>query len=91
MRRQQALGLLELSWREHKQIFSHMMYGVVGVEEGTLIAERDYSLAWTDQEAFPYWESFTFATASPEVFLTRSMSRNKDWHGQEPFFMSSQH
>ena len=41
MRRQQALGLLELSWREHKKIFSHMMYGVEGVEEGTLIVQRD--------------------------------------------------
>ena len=41
MRRQQALGLLELSWREHKKIFSHMMDDVAGVEEGTLIVQRD--------------------------------------------------
>ena len=41
MRREEALGLLELSWREHKQIFSHMIYGVVRVEEGTLIVQRD--------------------------------------------------
>ena len=41
MRRQQALGLLGLSWREHKQIFSHMIYGVARVEEETLIVQRD--------------------------------------------------
>ena len=41
MRRQQALGFLEQSWREHKQIFSHMMYGVARVEEGTVIVQRD--------------------------------------------------
>ena len=58
MRRQQTLRLLELSWREHKQIFSHMMYGVAGVEEGTLIVKRGYPLAWNDQEAFPSWKMF---------------------------------
>ena len=40
MRRQQALGLLEQYWREHRQICSHMMYDVAGVEEGTLIVKR---------------------------------------------------
>ena len=37
MRRQHALELPRIEGREHKQIFSHMIYDVVGVEEGTLI------------------------------------------------------
>ena len=41
MRRQQALGFLELFWREHKQILTHMIYGVARVEEGTLTVQRD--------------------------------------------------
>ena len=37
MRRQQALELLGIDGREHKHICSHMIDGVAGVEEGTLI------------------------------------------------------
>ena len=81
MRRQQAPGLVELSWREHRQICSHMIYGVAGVEEGTLI------VPWFGiiRRHFHLGRCFISAVASSKESLIRSMSRDKYWHGKDLF------
>ena len=56
MRRHQALELLGIDGREHKKICSHMIDGVAGVEEGTIIVQGDHSLVGIYWEAFPSWE-----------------------------------
>ena len=69
MRRQQALELLGIDGREHKQICSHMIDGVAGVEEGTLIVQGDQSLAGIYWEAFPSWEKLHIYSSITRVVL----------------------
>ena len=68
---QQALELLGIDGREHKHIFSHMIDGVAGVEEGTLIVQGDQSLAGMDWEAFPSWEKLHICSSITKVVLDK--------------------
>ena len=56
MRRQQILLLLGLYLRKQGKIFSHIFHDVVGVEDGTIIVQRGYSLALDVQEGISSWE-----------------------------------
>ena len=47
---QQALELLDIDGREHKQIFSHMIHDVAGGGDGIM------SLTLDDREVIPPWE-----------------------------------
>ena len=58
MRRQKTLLLLGLFLREKRKIFSHMLYDVAGVGDGTIMVQRGYSLALDEQEVLPFWEEF---------------------------------
>ena len=71
MRRHQALEFLGIDEREHKQIFSHMIYGLAGVEEGTLIVQGDHILARIDWEAFPSWEKLHICSSITRVVLDK--------------------
>ena len=55
MRRQQNILLLGMFLREQGQIFSHSFHDVAGVEDGTIIVQRGYSLALDVQEGLSSW------------------------------------
>ena len=58
MRRQQRLLLLWLLLGEYRLIFSNTLHGDSGVEDGTIMVKRGYSLALEDQEVLPLWKKF---------------------------------
>jgi len=47
------------------------MYDVARVEEGTLIVQRDYSVAGIDWEAFPSWEKIHICSSITEGVLDK--------------------
>ena len=71
MRRHQALELLGIDGREHKKIFSHMIDGVAGVEEGNIIVQGDHSLTGIDWEAFPSWGRLHICSSITNVVLDK--------------------
>jgi len=58
MRNQQGHLLLGLFLGEKERIFSHFLYDVAGVEDGTIMVQRGYSLTFDVQELLPPWERF---------------------------------
>ena len=90
MRRQQKLLFLSLFLGEQGQIFSHTLHDVVGVEDGTIMVQRGYSLAFDDQEVLPLWEELLMCSSIMGDVLTICMSKNGAMSWQEPIFIGQQ-
>ena len=56
MRKQQEMLLLWLLLGEYGLILSHTLHDVAGVDAGTIMVQRGYSLALEDQEVLPLWK-----------------------------------
>ena len=55
--------LLRMFLREQGKIFSHSFHDVAGVEDGTIIVQRGYSLALDVQEGLSSWEGLLICSS----------------------------
>ena len=55
--------LLWLFLGEQGQICSHTLHDVAGVGDGTIMVQREYSLALDDQEVLPPWKELPLCSS----------------------------
>ena len=60
---QQEILLLGMFLREQGKISSHNFHDVAGVEDGTIIVQRGYSLALNVQEGIYSWEGLLICSS----------------------------
>ena len=77
MRRQQESLLLWLLLGEYGLTFYHTLHDVSGVDGGTIMVQRGYSLALDDLEVLPLWkEIFVCSNIMEYVFDNEHV---KEW------------